>query len=73
MDGDREREDRAWAKLATLIAYLGWHKDPVSPKHIYDQIRGVPDESGFEKLAGMVDPAVEWDAMVAKQAARKEA
>ena len=53
LEGYRTQDERGWAKCATLIAYLGWHKEPTSPKKIYDQILGRSDEAEFERLAGI--------------------
>ena len=74
MEGYQWREDRDWEKVATLIAYLRWSTQPVSPQHILDEIRGRPGadaERQFEAVAGMQDSEAAFDEIVRHQAEKK--
>lgn len=76
LEGYQWRDDRVWEKCAVMISYLlqPWSGDtPIAPQAILDAIHGKQNEGEFEKLAGMADPAATFDAMIAKQAARKGA
>lgn len=66
LEGLKLREERDWVKCATLIAYLGWHKEPTSVKKIFEQITGT--QSGdFDRVAGFGGREEDLDLFVKHQ------
>lgn len=51
LDGYQMRDEREWIKCATLIAYLGWRKEPTTVKKIYEEITG-KEAGDFDRIAG---------------------